>query len=343
MTTISTVVALAALLHFAAAQPPVSGPGSWRTLGVTGSPTARHEGCAVVVAGSLYVIGGRGVKPVDVLNLSTNTWTQKPGPGFEIHHMQCVAYQGRYIYMPAVWTGGWPREQNYPDTLRYDTVTDTFANEPGLGARARGAGAAVLHDGKLYVAMGNRGGHGGHATTLAEFDVYDPVARTWQALPNAPDARDHTGAAVVGGSLCVGGGRNGGAPDHLERPVLPVNCYNFATGQWRRGANLPEGRGGSATGKTCNGKLVVAGGEGVSNGQLKAFARVDFYDPIGNKFLRPTFLKQARHGSGLGQADCRCGNLYFAVGASGAGDAGELASTEVWSADGVARNCAMYT
>lgn len=338
MTPTHLAVLLSLLLPLSA-----SALGTWRTLPVSGLPTARHEGCAVVVANSLYVIGGRGVKPVDVLNLATNVWTQRPGPGFEIHHMQCVAYQGRYIYMPAVWTGGWPREQNYPNTLRYDTVTGEFANEPGLGARARGAAAAALHEGKLYVAFGNRGGHGGHATTLAEFDVYDPIARTWRALPNAPDARDHTGAAVVGGSLCISGGRDGGAVDHLNRPVVAVNCYNFKTGQWRRGANMPEGRAGAATGKTCDGKLVIAGGEGTLNGVLKAFDRVDFYDPISNYFLPPSFLKQARHGSGLGQADCRCGNLYFAVGAGGATDAGELATTEVWSADGVARRCPLYS
>ena len=59
-------------------------------------PHKRHEACFVNVNGKGYLIGGRGEKPVDVYDPNIQSWTQKAGPGLELHHMQCVAVEETY-------------------------------------------------------------------------------------------------------------------------------------------------------------------------------------------------------------------------------------------------------
>lgn len=306
-----------------------------------GSPVARHEGCAAMAGGKVYVIGGRRQKPVSVYDPATMRWTNKPGPGVEMHHMQCVTVGNQFIYVAGAWTGGFPRERVLDNVYVFDTDTSRWRVEAegGLGSRARGGGALVLHNNKLYLAMGNRGGHGGHATTLAEFDEYDMSTKRWRRLPNALDARDHVGGGMVNGKLCVAGGRDGGHKDFWKKPVAPVNCYDFGSRTWSRGARMPEGRAGAATGTTCQGYLMVAGGEGFSSsGRGLAFRRVDYYDAASNRFLKPSNLMRGRHGSGLAIADCGCGNIYLPSGSGGLGGGPELKTTEVWSPSGTPRS-----
>lgn len=319
---------------------PLVGSGSWRLASTTGPIVARHEACAVMVGGKVYLIGGRGTRATNEYDPVTKIYVKKSIPPVEMNHMQCVGYKNRYVYVAASWFGSFPREQTHNVTYVYDTVGDTWATEPGLGARARGSGAFVFYQGKFYLAFGNRGGHGAFATSLTEFDSYDPVTQTWTALPDAPNARDHVGGAIIGHRLCAGGGRDGGAANFWESPTLPINCYNFQTATWEVHPDLPEGRAGAATGATCDGLLMIAGGEGRVPGTAgQAFARVDLYDPETRTFKTPTNLTDSRHGSGLGVADCRCGNIYLPSGSGGLGGSPELLTTEVWSPDGVARDC----
>ena len=53
-------------------------------------PSPRHEHCAVSLGGQSYLIGGRGIKPVDEYDGATGIWSPKKEPSFdaEINHMQ---------------------------------------------------------------------------------------------------------------------------------------------------------------------------------------------------------------------------------------------------------------
>lgn len=333
------IALVAALLVLAA------GEGAWNTLVSGTTPTARHEGCAVLVNGAVYMIGGRNTRPVNRLDIATNVWTQRAGyePGgtyMQLHHMQCVAI-GNIIYMPGAWTGGFPFESNVPNLIAYDTENDVWLEKKGLSAaRNRGSGAVAVHNGKIYLAMGNRGGHGGHATTLGWFDVYDPATDSWSALPNAPDARDHVTGGIVQGKFCIAGGRDGGHADFWENPVTRINCWDFASSMWEQKAHMPHGRAGTAAGGTCDGLLMIAGGEGIPIQQPgRAFDRVDLYDVTTDSFRKPIFLNRARHGSGLGISDCSCGNIYLPSGSGNIAGSPELTTTEVWAKDGALKSC----
>lgn len=315
----------------------------------TGQLTPRHEGCAVLTRGRMYLIGGRGQRPVDVYDLRTNIWIKKRIPfvmkdgkplNLELNHMQCVAIGAR-IYVVGAWYGPFPFEKSHGVTFVYNTDNNVWSTLPGMGARSRGSGATVVYAGKIYTAGGNIGGHGVHARSVPWFDVFDPRTQVWKRLGDMPDARDHTGGAVVRNLMCVIGGRNGGTGNFWGSNIEAINCYNFQTGRWRvMDRRIAVGRAGAATGTTCDGHIMLAGGEGRPKGQRtggQAYRNVDIYDPVGDRFVMRRNMVRGRHGTGLCVADCKCGNIYVPSGSGSLGGSPELFSTEVFSPDGIVR------
>jgi len=221
------------------------------------------------------------------------------------------------------------------DIWIYDTVAGNWTTKAGLPeARRRGGAAAVLHGRDIYVVGGARGGHANQRETVAWFDRYSIDQDEWTSstgppLPDAPHARDHVGGAMVSsGMLCVAGGRNGAFND----TVLSTDCFNFTSGQWQVHADIPQGRAGAAVVQTCDGKLMVAGGEGFG----KAWDQVDVFD--GTAWETVESLQTARHGTGLA-VDCACNQIYIASGSGDQGGSPELMSTETYFPGGVDASC----
>lgn len=300
-----------------------------------GSPSKRHEACYVRAAnGKHYLIGGRRVQPVSIFDPATSTWTSAPGPGVEIHHMQCVASTDGLIWIPSSWTGRFPKESNHADIFVYNTNNGVWSRRTGMKeSRRRGGAAAVLVGEKIYVTHGNRGGHGPHATSLTWADVYDIENDEWTQLPDALNARDHTGGGYVNGEICVAGGRRGDMEQWHKRPVRMTDCYNVKDGEWYERGLMPKGRAGSAYGTTCDGVLVVAGGEGFN----KAFDDVHLFDGV--KWRYGPKLVRARHGTGVAVHGCECGLLSVASGSGNQGGGPELGSVETLFRNGTSTLC----
>jgi hypothetical protein len=104
--------------------------------------------------------------------------------------------------------------------------------------------------------------------------------------------------------------------------VAPTDCFNPVTRTWTAEANIPVNRSGSSYGTSCDGKLLIAGGEGnLSN-------RVDVFD--GTRWQTFTNgLKVARHGSGLA-VDCARNRIYIASGSPNNGG-GKTLSMEIYT------------
>jgi large repetitive protein len=320
--------------------------GRWVVVNSNATLTARHEACFVMI-GSLslrraYLIGGRGVHPVDIYDPVTRLWTVGRATPMELHHMQCVALDDK-VWIVSAWTGDYPREKNVADIYIYDPKTDSWATKPGLPRhRRRGSAAAVVVGRRIYVSHGNRGGHETflHARTLGWLDYYDVDTNSWTTcLPNAPNPRDHTGGALIVTKdndnrrlLCVAGGRDGGKRKFFNRVILPTDCFDLETNTWSVQANIPQGRAGSSYGTTCDGKLIVAGGEGFG----QAFDNVNVFD--GATWSTWPSLQIARHGSGLA-VDCQCQQIYIASGAATQGGAKEIASVETFFPNGTDVAC----
>lgn len=272
---------------------------AWRTVS-NYSPIANHENCFVMLASNqkAYLIGGRTYTNTCAYDPANQTWdcTRKKPP-IQLHHMQCVAVNDE-IYIPSAWTGDYPYETNVPDIYIYTPATDTWRTETGMpSARLRGGAAAAFYNGDIYVSHGNRGGHGTHSTTLSFFDKYNVNTKIWTELPNAINKRDHTGGGIVNGNkFCVAAGRDGSASNGVNKVVLSTECYDLVgNGGWSMHANIPGlGRSGAAYGTTCDGKLIVAGGEGFN----KAWNNVTVFDGTSWATTYYPSLQQGRHGLG---------------------------------------------
>lgn len=308
---------------------------SWETIPTLTFPTARHEACFVAAANGLhYLIGGRRLKPVSIYDPLTQTWTEAPGPGRQIHHMQCVAAPDGKIWIPSSWTGGFPTERAHTVIWIFDTNTNTWSTKPGMAAeRLRGGSASVLWGDKIYVSHGNVGGHGEHATSVSWLDVYDIPTETWTALEDGPHPRDHTGGGVVDGRLCVAGGRDGGTKNFFNAVVPETDCYDFSTSEWTTEENIPTPRAGSAYGVACSGELMVAGGEGFK----MAFDSFELFD--GENWTEGAKLNTARHGTGLAVHSCECGVVTIASGSGRQGGRPELNDTESLVGTGMNVKC----
>ena len=184
-------------------------------------PTARHEAAYVEFDGQFYLMGGRNNRPVDRYDPVTQTWTDLGLPPLKMHHFQPVVHDG-LIWSICAFQGNFPNETAIPNIWTYDPSTNTWTIGAAIPpARNRGAAGVVVYDDMIYVVGGNTIGHnGGFVPWL---DRYDPATNTWTALPDAPNARDHFTAAVVGNKLVAAGGRRTDLPNAQDKTVAAVD------------------------------------------------------------------------------------------------------------------------
>ena len=300
--------------------------GKWIETDTNAPIDARHEACMVFVGNWAILVGGRGSKGTSLYNSVSRRWARGAQPPVEFHHMQCVAAQNK-LWIVAAWTGFYPEETNAEYTYVYDPLSDKWSTRSALPLeRRRGSAAVVVSDDekRIYVSHGSSGGHetGDHSESLPYLDEYVIETDSWKAISsNAPNPRDHTGGAMVGGRLCVAGGRVGGVigwPD-----VGPTDCWDFQNQRWDVEASIPQVRASSAYGTSCDGQLLVAGGEG--NGQT--WANFEAFD--GKTWTSLEDINIPRHGTGLA-VDCLCNQIHMASGAASPGSHEELTSLETF-------------
>lgn len=291
----------------------------WQTITAPQAPTARHENGFVAVGERLYLLGGRGERPLDIFDPATGRWTQGAQPPFEIHHMQAIDYEGK-LYVLGAMTGGFPEEPPLANVLIYDPALDVWSTGPEIPAhRQRGGSGVVLHEGLIYLVGGNTRGH--MSGFVPWLDVFDPVSGTWTELPDAPHPRDHFHAAIIDGHIYAAAGRTSShdTGEVMSLTVGPVDVYDIANSRWSTlAAPLPTQRAGTAT-VAIDGKLVVMGGESMS--QVESHREVEAYDPATQTWLTLAPLPVGRHGT---QATLLNGKLHLVAGSGNRGGGPEL-------------------
>lgn len=300
------------------------GAAQWTTVAAQGDLQARHESSAALLGNRMYVLGGRGERAMQFLDLDTSTWHPAASPTLEVHHAQAVAHDGK-LYIIGGFTGGFPDEQSLGHVLVYDPARDTWSQGAEIPMeRRRGAAGVAVIDGVAYVIGGNTKGH--NAGYVPWLDSLDLTRGTWTRLADAPHARDHFHAAVVDGRLYVAGGRQSShnSGEAFSKTVLPVDVYDPAQRQWiDSDIRLPTARAGS-TSVALNGQLVVLGGESAS--QTAAHAEVEALDASTRTWSTLPPLPRGRHGT---QAVTRDGKLYVAAGSGNRGGGPELSDVVV--------------
>lgn len=303
----------------------------WQAVVHDGSKvaTARHESSAVAVGDKLYLMGGRGDKPVEVFNTLTLRWNDLGRAPVDLHHFQPVAIGTDIYALGAQVGGGYPNEASEPAIHVFDTVTQTWsiAGEVPLNRR-RGAAAAVVRDGKIYLLGGNTQGHNGGAVPW--LDQYDPETDEWTVLADAPNARDHFGAAVVDDKLIAAGGRRSTFEQGVfANTVAATDVYDFDNNSWSQGADLPTVRAGTMV-VTTGTELLVAGGEIASNSD--ALDTVEAYSVSDDQWRSLQNMIDKRHSGG----SALVGSVWHIVAGSktrGGNTASELSTHETLDLD----------
>lgn len=297
------------------------------------SPEPRHETAMAEVGGKLYLVGGRGLKQTQEYDPVRRTWRNLGPPPFEIHHFQPIVADGK-IFVVGAFTGGYPNESNVGNIWIFDPQTGAWTSSTALPpGRARGGAGAVAYGAKFYLVCGNNQGHNGGARPW--FDVFDPATQTWTQLPDAPRARDHFLASVVGNRLVVAGGRTTDLPNPFDRTIPEVDVYDFTSGTWSTlTENIPTERAGTMA-VPIGRHVVVVGGE--SNSQVAAHREVEALDVLHESWTSLPDLIQGRHSGGIATID---GRIFVVSGSGNRGGSPELGTVEFLAASDVLESLA---
>jgi xylan 1,4-beta-xylosidase len=297
----------------------------WLPVNTTGRFHPREEASFVKCGDRLYLLGGRGILPLDIYDPKTRSWSVGAPPPIEVHHFQAVAWQGR-IYIAGAMTGNYPVETPLGNILIYDPSKDSWSTgEPIPAARRRASAGVVIHDEKLYLAGGIKNGHTDGWVNW--FDSYDFATKKWTELPDAPRARDHFEAAVIEGKLYAAGGRRSSAVTNqvFDLTIPEVDVFDFSKGNWSTlpsKSNLPTPRAG-ASAVAVGPDLIIVGGESML--QSAAHTEVEAFDTIRQEWHALPTLSEGRHGTGTVYMD---GSLYTCAGAGKRGGSPLVTSLE---------------
>ncbi len=323
-TRLATAYFPAFLSLFLMFSPMISGQ-SWSTLKTTGEMDPREEGAFMACKGKFYLMGGFGLKPVNIFDPGTGIWTRGAMPPVEMHHFQAVR-NGEKIYVMGAFTGTFPNEKPLDHIYIYDTVNDQWEKgDPIPKDRLRGSAGVAVYRGMIYLICGSEDMNSGTHTNWV--DRYDPKTGKWKRMANAPRTRDHFHAGIINGKIYAAGGRNTCkiGNTNLDQTIAEVDVYEIETGRWKTlpaEQNLPTLRAG-CTAVSIMDHLLIIGGE--SNDREDAYSIVEAYDVDRGVWEHWGSLEKGRHGT---QAFMCVGTVFVASGSAMRDGGNELASIE---------------
>jgi N-acetylneuraminic acid mutarotase len=291
-------------------------------------PEPSEEVLGATANGKLYVFAGLapGWKPKALVyeyDPAANQWTKKKPMRLPSHHVSFASLNNK-IYAFGGFTlpeSGPPAWNPINSAWEYDPVADEWKELAPMPTK-RGATAAGVANGKIYVTGGANSLHGVSESGihparphhgLDTVEEYDPASNTWKAVRSLLVARNHHVAVGVGGRVYVIGGRIGGAfISNASNNVDLVEMYDPATDLWTPRARMPTPRSAIGAG-VYNNNILVAGGEGQDQRFFAAFRAVEAYDTTLNRWQALPSMVRPRHGLAVGAI----GNRLYVVSGDG--------------------------
>jgi N-acetylneuraminic acid mutarotase len=240
-------------------------------------------------------------------SIDTNTWSSRAAMPIPLNHLNAAVVKGKIYVLGGLVEFNDARGRAWravPDCWVYDPSTDIWSPLPlGLPAsEARGSAAVGVHGEKIYLAGGETDLElygAGVQKSVSVLSVFDTRTQTWVHIPEAakfmPEARDHVGAAVVGGKMYVLGGRDHGQ-ENVRDTVFMLDLGDLEKGWEVSEARMPTARGGVATG-IVGGKVYTFGGEGDKSVESGVFDEVEAYDVARDTWESAGTMKIPRHGT----------------------------------------------
>ncbi len=297
---------------------PLAVSGTWQAVNCNGFPAActsqltpRRDNAFIQSGDKFYLLGGRGLLPVNIYNPPTNTWSNGATPPIELHHFQAVELNG-LIFAPFAFTGNYPNETPVNSLYYYDPIANNWGISSTIPlARRRGSAGSAAYNGKIYTVGGITNGH--VSGWVPWFDMYNPATNTWTILPDAPHARTHFQVVVLSDKLYVIGGHQTGAVGVTTLGVAEIDVYDLVSGTWSTlpsGANLPTPRAGTSSAILGN-EILILGGTHPT--QSTANQKVESFDVTTQTWRTLSPMIDGRHGT---QAIVNNDNVYIAAGSS---------------------------
>jgi N-acetylneuraminic acid mutarotase len=288
-----TVALLAAAAVVALLVLPADGSDSARADRWTALSSARldrTEVAAARVGRFVYVVGGfesssgATTSAVERYDIRRDRWTRVRAMPLTLNHPTAVSYRGRvYVH------GGYRSAGGLADPtgalLRYDPRRDRWRRlRPSPTPRAAHAVAVIGH--RLYAAGGAN-----DSGSLRSLEIYDFRSRRWRSGPSFPGpARNHTTGVASGGRFYVLAGRDASNLANAER-------YDPRRRSWEPLPPLRTPRGGIASVRLRDGRIVVFGGENLEPGGT-TIAEVELFDPRRGRWRSLPDMLTPRHGLG---------------------------------------------
>jgi N-acetylneuraminic acid mutarotase len=321
---ISTILFVALISTLSS--PAIAQRSSWRIIPVSAEPQKREDCSFVETDGKFYLIGGRGILPVEVFDPATNTWEKRKKTPFEMHHFQGISYNSE-IYVVGGMSGRFPHEKPFDSIYIYNPAKDEWRKGAEIPVnRRRGSGGAVVYKNKIYFICGIQDGH--YEGTVSWLDVLDLSTGKWQTLADAPYGRDHVQTVVINDKIYVAGGRRTSSKtNQIADLTLPeVDVYDLKKQGWKTlppSENMPTERAGATT-VAYKRKLIVIGGESVK--QEKSHNNVEVLDTKKSNWNAFPPLVTGRHDT---QAIYFKNAIYIVAGSANRGGGPDQSSIEV--------------
>ncbi len=259
-------------------------------------PVEITENSVAAVDGAIFVVGGFvGLQIPDTAfryDPDADAWSQiAPAPKAGYHHASLVGFDSKLYFVAG--HDGFDFTPS-ADAWVYDPADDVWTDRAPAPV-PRGAAAAVVIDGRIWVA-------GGVTDTgiTGSLVSYDPEADAWKAdYPAMDQAREHVSGCALNGRFHVFGGRTGGLTNHDSHYV-----YDPVADAWEEAEPLPTARSGTAA-AVWDGWCHVFGGEQLSG----TFPEHEAYHPEEGWVTLPP-LPTPRHGLGAATV----GDRIFVIG-----------------------------
>jgi N-acetylneuraminic acid mutarotase len=273
--------------------------GRWRSLHP--STLARTEVAAARIGRFIYVVGGFEKRSgtttgaLERYDIRRDRWRRLRRMPIGVNHAVAVAYRGR-LYVHGGYRARRALSSASARLYRYDPARNRWARLPS-SPTPRAAEAAAVIGRRLYVA-GGANSHG----SLRSLEVYDFRRHRWRSGPSfRGPARNHTTGVATGGRYYVLAGRD----SHNFRSV---DRYNPRRRRWARLPPMRYARGGIASARLRDGRIVVFGGEQLGPGG-RTIRQVELFNPHRRRWRRLPDMRTPRHGLG----GAALGNTVYAL------------------------------
>lgn len=173
---------------------------------------------------------------------------------------------------------------------------DGWLQAADLATARRGHRAVVLPDGRVLVAGGIAEG-----TLLDATEVADPELLAWEAAPPTALPRLGHGLTVLpDGSVLLTGGTDGsagpgdGGGRQSVRPVASAERLDPELQAWTPAGEMGDARFEHTATALPDGRVLLAGGLGIRDGEVVPLDTAEVYDPASGTFGRAAAMSSAR-------------------------------------------------